>query len=221
MWSQIQYAPAAGKRVVVEPSFVRSITVMKLRIDGKNLSQRTTLNKPAHALHCGYRTVRQVNSEQAVCAASGLDYSSRFKSVPSEWLLTKNCNALLERRDCLFRVKPVRCGNHNSVEVVAQQLIERREENYVRGKLLRFGGCFCVRVMNCYDFRNSCFHYRREAISANPTESDKPQPRFVRSRIDLYRCSAHKITNALMKPSGELSIVSNARGSSSNLNGWV
>src|SRR5215212_9214777 len=207
MRSKVQHTATTGKRVVVEPRFVRSITVMKFRIDGKNLPERTTLNKPAHALHCGYRTVRQVNSEQAVCAASGLDYSSRFKSVPSEGLLTKNCNALLERRNRLFRVKPVRCGNHNSVEIVAQQLIERREENYIRGKLLRFGRCLCLRVMNCYDFRNSCFHHRRKAISANPTESDKPQPRLVGSRIDLYRCSAHRITNALMKPSGELSIV--------------
>src|ERR1051325_2324816 len=129
MWSKIQHATATGKRVVVEPRLVRPIAVMKLRINGEYFPERTTLHDPVDGLHCRYRTIRQVNSQQAVCIASCLDYSSRFKSIPSERLLTEHRYSLLERSDRLLRVKSIRRGNHNPVEIVTQQFLERREEN--------------------------------------------------------------------------------------------
>jgi len=68
----------------------------------------------------------------AIGVTRSLDDPSRFKSISPERFLTEDGDASFQRRNRLVSVKPVRRRNHDAVQIVIEQLFERREEDRVR-----------------------------------------------------------------------------------------
>src|SRR5215212_2056816 len=133
MRSEIENAAATRKRVVTKPGLVRPIAVMKLRIDSKHFPQLTTLNQITDRLHCRYRSIRQIHSQQPVRIPRCIDYHSRLRRIPPERLLTEHRNPALECRNRLLGVKAIRRRNHDSIEILTQQFLKVRELNRIVG----------------------------------------------------------------------------------------
>src|SRR5215213_10394188 len=123
MRSEIENAAATRKREVTKPRLVRPVAVVKFRIDSKDMPQLTTLNKVTDRLHRRYRPIRQINSQQTVCLPCCIYYLSRLNGIPAERLLTEHRNPTFECGNGLFRVKAIGRSDHDSIEILIQQLI--------------------------------------------------------------------------------------------------
>src|ERR1051325_10237417 len=173
MRSKVQHTSATRERVVAKPRLVRSIAIVKLRINRKDLPKLTVLDKRINRLHRRYRAVRQINSEQTICIASRLDDSSRFKRIAAERLLTEHRDSSLECRNGLLGVKAIGRSDYDSIEIVIEQLVESREHNRVGRELQPLRSRISVRVVDGRDFRNPGLHDRLKTIPSNPAKPDK------------------------------------------------
>jgi hypothetical protein len=77
----------------------------------------------------------------------------------------------------LFRVEAIRCGDHDSVNVVIEQLLESREDYGIRRELQSLSNRIRLNVVNSRDFRNAGIDNRLQTIPSNPAKPNKAQPR--------------------------------------------
>src|ERR1044072_3535409 len=219
MHSEIKNTATACEREITKPCLVRPVTVVKLRIDSKHFTQRTTLNKRTHRSHRRYRAVRQIDSQQTVCRARRIDYLSRLMRIPAKRLLTEHRRPTFERCNRLLRVKAIGRRNPHSIKRQIQQLLKRSKLTRIARQFVRFIDCACLHVVKRSNLRHSRFCHRLEPIPSDPTQPDNPETR--RWNTDLPGCSTHIVINAFTNPSGERSSKLKGSDNSASLNACV
>src|SRR5688572_2648897 len=91
--TQIDDTTTAGNLTVIEPLFVRAVSIVENQIHREDSSQLSTLHQLAHLQHFCEVPIRQVHAEQAIHAPRSLDYFRSLLPSSSQRFLAKHCDA--------------------------------------------------------------------------------------------------------------------------------
>jgi hypothetical protein len=189
------------------------------QVGREHAAQPTGAHHVTDPLHGRREPVRKVDVEQPIGGPGRLDHAAGLLGVATEGLLAEDGQAALERGDRLVGVESAGRGDHDSVEVHREQLVQALRHLRRRRQLLRALGRRADGIGEGDDVGHLARRERPEPPRPDPAQAEQAQPRPQRRRPARHR--AHATTNPLMKPSGRRSAALRARPRSSRANACV
>src|SRR5436190_796022 len=124
MNAQIDQTSAARFRGVVEPWLVGTVGVVKHEIGGVDATDAAGGDLASHRVDCIREAIRQIDAEETICPARRIDHAARLELRAAERLLAEDGHTAIERSDRLLGMQRARRGDHDTVEIAVEQLIE-------------------------------------------------------------------------------------------------
>ncbi len=163
--------------------------------------------------------VGQVDPEQAVGGAGGVDHRPHLGGGASQGLLAEDRDPGLEGPDRLLGVQGARGGDHQAVQPRVQKGVEIRRHLAVGGELHRLGDHGGRGVGDRGGLDRPGGQHGLHAMAADPAHAQEaqPGPRGRRRLRPPHRDGlAHGVTRALRKPSGRSRVALSASSSRSS-----
>ena len=124
MGPEVDQAAAPRQRALREPRLVGTVGVVEGEIGRVHPPQFTVPQQRPHRLHRREMAVGQVDAQQSVGGARGVDHRPRFGQITPQRLLAEDRHAVSQDLQRLLGVQRAGRGDHDPVEVHRQQLRE-------------------------------------------------------------------------------------------------
>src|SRR5947207_14753026 len=90
MDSKIDNATAARLGRIVKPRLLRTVSIMKNKIDGENLTELICSDELPDFLQPRSVTIREIDTEKTICRAGRVNQFAHFPRVASQRFLAEN-----------------------------------------------------------------------------------------------------------------------------------
>lgn len=125
MHSQIHHATTTGLAAIVEPILVRPVSIMKLKIDGKDLTEFSAAKDVVDDADPPGFPVGEIDTDQPGCRARCRQNGGHLSRVAAQGLLAEHGDAPLQYLDCLRSVHGTWRGNHYTVRFKGKEFVHR------------------------------------------------------------------------------------------------
>ncbi len=173
MHAEIYDAAAAGKRLVVEPRLARPVGVVKGEVHREHGAEFARRDQVADLPHAVGVAIGEIDAQKPVDMPGGFDHRRGLVARAAERFLAKNRHALLQSHDRLGGVERARRGDHDAVELVVEQCLERVHDGSLGGQLAGRRRHFRRWIEDRDGFDGSGFDHRLHPVEADSSNAEK------------------------------------------------